>query len=136
MKRRGFLQRIGSILGTAGWTNLAWSGLGGRYYQALATPSSHKLALLIGINKYPESPPLSGCLTDVELQKELLIHRFGFLSSDILTLTEEQASREVIEAAISEHLIKQVKTDDVVVFHFSGYGTRVQLENLPGGLML
>ncbi|KRH97921.1 caspase family protein [Cylindrospermopsis sp. CR12] len=133
MKRRGFLQRIGSILGTAGWTNLAWSGLGGQYYQALATPPSHKLALLIGINNYPESPPLSGCLTDVELQKELLIHRFGFLSSDILTLTEEQASREFIEAAISEHLIKQVKTDDAVVFHFSGYGTRVQLEDLPGG---
>lgn len=133
MKRRGFLQRIGSTLGTAGWINLAWSVLGGRYYQALATPPNRKLALLIGINKYPESPPLSGCLTDVELQRELLIHRFGFLSSDILTLTEEQASREFIEAAISEHLIKQVKTDDVVVFHFSGYGTRVQLEDLPGG---
>lgn len=133
MKRRGFLQRIGSILGTAGWTNLAWSGLGGRYYQALATPPSHKLALLVGINKYPESPALSGCLTDVELQRELLIHRFGFLGSDILTLTEEQASREFIEAAISDHLIKQVKTDDVVIFHFSGYGTRVQLGDLPGG---
>ncbi|MCZ2202364.1 MAG: caspase family protein, partial [Cylindrospermopsis raciborskii PAMP2012] len=133
MKRRGFLQRIGSILGTAGWINLAWSVLGGRYYQALATPPNRKLALLIGINKYPESPPLSGCLTDVELQRELLIHRFGFLSSDILTLTEEQASREFIEAAISEHLIKQVKNDDAVVFHFSGYGTRVQLEDLPGG---
>ncbi|WP_061545476.1 caspase family protein [Cylindrospermopsis raciborskii] len=133
MKRRGFLQRIGSILGTGGWINLAWSVLGGRYYQALATPPNRKLALLIGINKYPESPPLSGCLTDVELQRELLIHRFGFLSSDILTLTEEQASREFIEAAISEHLIKQVKNDDAVVFHFSGYGTRVQLEDLPGG---
>ncbi|MFB2645858.1 caspase family protein [Raphidiopsis sp. BLCC-F218] len=133
MKRRGFLQRIGSTLGTAGWINLAWSVLGGRYYQALATPPNRKLAVLIGINKYPESSPLSGCLTDVELQRELLIHRFGFLSSDILTLTEEQASREFIQGAISEHLIKQVKTDDVVVFHFSGYGTRVQLEDLPGG---
>ena len=59
MKRRGFLQRIGSTLGTAGWINLAWSVLGGRYYQALATPPNRKLALLIGINKYPESPPLS-----------------------------------------------------------------------------
>ncbi|BAZ48669.1 peptidase C14 caspase catalytic subunit p20 [Nostoc sp. NIES-4103] len=128
MKRRSFLQRIGSILAVLGITEAEWLTLGDRYYQALAQPSPRKLALLIGINQYPKSPSLSGCLTDVELQTELLMHRFGFLASDILTLTEEQASRESIEAAFLEHLGKQVKSTDVVVFHFSGYGTRIQLE--------
>jgi hypothetical protein len=104
--------------------------LGNRYYQALADPSARKLALLIGINKYPQSPTLGGCLTDVELQKELLIHRFGFQPSDILTLTDEQASREFIEAAFLEHLGKQAKPGDVVVFHFSGYGTRIKSPTL------
>jgi len=99
---------------------------GNRYYQALAQPSPRKLALLIGINQYPHQA-LSGCLTDVEMQRELLIHRFGFQASDILTLTEEQASREFIEAAFLEHLGKQARPGDVVVFHFSGYGTRVNL---------
>ncbi|QSJ18992.1 caspase family protein [Nostoc sp. UHCC 0702] len=135
MKRRSFLQRIGSILAVLGVAETEWLTLGDafggqslRYYQALAQPSPRKLALLIGINQYPKSPYLSGCLTDVELQKELLMHRFGFLASDILTLTEEQASREFIEAAFLDHLGKQVKSTDVVVFHFSGYGTRIQLE--------
>ncbi|MDF2388033.1 caspase family protein [Nostoc ellipsosporum NOK] len=128
MKRRSFLQRIGSILAVLGITEAEWLTLGDRYYQALAQPSPRKLALLIGINQYPKSPSLSGCITDVELQTELLMHRFGFLASDILTLTEEQASRESIEAAFLEHLGKQVKSTDVVVFHFSGYGTRIQLE--------
>ncbi|NET00264.1 MAG: caspase family protein [Sphaerospermopsis sp. SIO1G1] len=131
MKRRGFLERIGSILGLLGLTEAQWLTLGNRYYQALAAPNSRKLALLVGINEYPQLSSLSGCLTDVELQTELLVNRFGFVKSDILTLTDKQASRELIEAAILDHLGKQAKTDDLVLFHFSGYGTRVKTGNLP-----
>jgi hypothetical protein len=131
MKRRTFLNRIGSILAVLGLTEAEWLTLGNRYYYALAQPSSRKLALLIGINQYPKIPNLSGCLTDVELQRELLMHRFGFQGSDILTLTEEQASREFIKTAFLDHLGKQAKPGDVVVFHFSGYGSRVKLETLP-----
>ncbi|MEH1817839.1 MAG: caspase family protein [Nostoc sp.] len=131
MKRRTFLERIGSILAVLGITEAEWLSLGNRYYQALAQPSPRKLALLIGINQYPKIPALSGCLTDVELQKELLIHRFGFQRSDILTLTEEEASRELIEAAFLDHLGKQAKPGDAIVFHFSGYGSRVKLETSP-----
>ncbi|MEH2311692.1 MAG: caspase family protein [Nostoc sp.] len=131
MKRRTFLHRIGSILAVLGLTEAEWLSLGNRYYQALAEPSPRKLALLIGINQYPKVANLSGSLTDVELQKELLIHRFGFQGSDILTLTEEEASREFIEAAFWDHLGKQAKPGDVVVFHFSGYGSRVKLETSP-----
>ncbi len=131
MKRRTFLERIGSILAVLGITEAEWLSLGNRYYQALAQPSPRKLALLIGINQYPKIPALSGCLTDVELQRELLIHRFAFQGSDILTLTEEEASREFIEAAFLDHLGKQTKPDDLVVFHFSGYGGRVKLETSP-----
>ncbi len=131
MKRRTFLHRIGSILAVLGVTEAEWLTLGNRYYQALAQPSPRKLALLIGINQYPKISALSGCLTDVELQRELLIHRFGFQRSDILTLTEEQASRGFIEAAFLDHLGKQAKPGDVVVFHFSGYGSRVKFETSP-----
>ncbi|MBE8968741.1 caspase family protein [Nostocales cyanobacterium LEGE 12452] len=131
MKRRAFLERIGSILAVLGIAEAEWLSLGNRYYQALAQPSPRKLALLIGINQYPKISALSGCLTDVELQRELLIYRFGFQGSDILTLTEEQASREFIEAAFLDHLGKQAKPSDVVVFHFSGYGSRVKLETSP-----
>ncbi|AFZ25609.1 Caspase domain-containing protein [Cylindrospermum stagnale PCC 7417] len=131
MKRRTLLQRMGCVLAVLGVTEAEWLTLGNRYYQALAQPSPRKLALLVGINQYPQSPALRGCLTDVELQKELLINRFGFLAADILTLTEEQASREFIEAAILDHLGKKAKPGDVVAFHFSGYGTRVKLGTLP-----
>ncbi len=129
MKRRTFLQRVGSILAILGTTETGLFSLGSRYYSALAQASPRKLALLIGINQYLKHPALNGCLTDVELQRELLVHRFGFLPSDILSLTNEQATRDVIEKAFFDHLGNQVKPGDVVFFHFSGYGSRVKSAN-------
>ncbi|OKH35900.1 hypothetical protein NIES2119_19105 [[Phormidium ambiguum] IAM M-71] len=126
MKRRTFLQKSSIVLAALGLSQSGLSLFSDRYYQALAQSSPRKLALLVGINQYSFGTPLTGCVTDVELQRELLIHRFGFHPSDILTITDQQATRQNIEIAFSEHLTKQVKSGDVVVFHFSGYGSRLQ----------
>ncbi|MGD1911939.1 MAG: caspase family protein [Rivularia sp. (in: cyanobacteria)] len=134
MKRRIFLQRIGSILAVLGVSESLWWTKGSRLQQAMASPTPRKLALLVGINQYPQMTALKGCLTDVELQKELLINRFGFQPSDILSLTNKQATREGIENAFLEHLVKQAKPGDVVVFHFSGYGSRIKTKNLLDGM--
>ncbi|MGB7379300.1 MAG: caspase family protein [Rivularia sp. (in: cyanobacteria)] len=134
MKRRIFLQRIGSILAVLGVTESEWWTRANSLQQALADTNRRKLALLVGINQYPKIPALKGCLTDVELQRELLIHRFGFQPSDILSLTNKQASRQGIENAFVEHLVKQAKPGDVVVFHFSGYGSRIKTKSLLGGM--
>jgi hypothetical protein len=128
MKRRTFLQRIASILAVLGMSEAEWLSLGNWHYRALAQTSSRKLALLIGINQYLPSG-LSGCLTDVELLRELLVYRFGFQSSDILSLTDDQASRDVVEKAFFEHFGNQTKSGDVAFFHFSGYGSRIKSAN-------
>jgi hypothetical protein len=126
MKRRKFLQEISCALAALGLAQEEWLSLGNPYYQALAQSKSRKLALLIGINQYSQNPALAGCVTDVELQRELLINRFGFAPADILTLTDKQATKDLITAAFVDHLSQQVKPEDVVIFHFSGYGTRVK----------
>ncbi|OBQ35469.1 MAG: peptidase C14 [Anabaena sp. CRKS33] len=126
MKRRKFLQEISCALAALGLAQEEWLSLGNPYYQALAQSKSRKLALLIGINQYSQNPALAGCVTDVELQRELLINRFGFPAADILTLTDKQATKDLITAAFVDHLSQQVKPEDVVIFHFSGYGTRVK----------
>ncbi|MEG4066163.1 caspase family protein [Microcoleus sp. Pol11C2] len=131
LKRREFLQQAGRVLAAIGISEVLWLPLGDRYLQALAQPTARKLALLVGVDKYPDSP-LHGCVTDVELQRELLIYRFGFVPSDILTLTDAKATRENIETAFVTHLTQQAKPGDVVVFHFSGYGSRVSLGESPG----
>lgn len=130
LKRREFLQQAGRVLGAIGISEALWLRLGSRYLQALAQPTARKLALLVGVDKYPDSP-LHGCVTDVDLQRELLIYRFGFVPSDILTLTDAQATRDNIETAFVTHLSEQAKPGDVVVFHFSGCGSRVSLGESP-----
>lgn len=139
IKRRTFLQQAGGALAALGFSEAGLALLADRYQQALAQPARRKLALLVGINQYPESvcdyvpvrgTALNGCLTDVELQQELLIHRFGFQPSDILILTDQAATRQGIEDSLLL-LSQQVAAGDVVLFHFSGLGSQIQLEDTP-----
>lgn len=134
LTRREWLQQAGLLFGVLGVSGSGWLQLTDRYAQALAQTARRKFALLIGINNYPTGSqrgfkPLQGCVTDVELQRELLQYRFGFEPDDILTLTNAEASREKIEAAFQTHLLQQVQQGDVVVFHFSGYGCSVLQES-------
>ncbi len=130
LKRRQFLQFAGSTLATLGLSNLELQSAGDKYGRVLAQGTPRKLALLVGINKYQNSP-LQGCVTDVNLQQQLLIHRFGFNPQDIVLLTDEKATRQGILTAFEEHLIKQAKPNDVVVYHFSGHGSRVRDPDSP-----
>ena len=136
LNRRTFLHKAGLALFSLGVSEGGLALLGSSeqlapwltpYVQTLAAPTNRKLAILVGVNEYLQSENLAGCLTDVELQKELLIHRFGFKANDILTLTNLQATREKIESAFLDHLVAQVKSGDVVVFHFSGYGSKIKI---------
>lgn len=131
IKRRHFLQAAGSTLAAMGLSQLDFLTQANQYGRVLAQGTPRKLALLVGINNYTTANPLQGCLTDVELQRELLIHRFGFNPSDIVSVWDNAStndlkpSRENILRAFQEHLIAQAKPGDVVVFHFSGHGSRV-----------
>jgi hypothetical protein len=126
MKRRHFLQFSSSLLASLGISQLDFFHGANRYGKVLAQSNPRKLALLVGINNYTSGiRPLRGCMTDVEMQRELLIHRFGFNPKDILEVKDTKATRSEMIAAFEEHLIKQAKPDDIVVFHFSGHGSRV-----------
>jgi hypothetical protein len=120
--RRHFLQASGAAL-----TTWALHQKLAKYQQTLAQPTSRKLALLVGINEYADSSQnLGGCVNDAILQRQLLIHRFGFNPQDIVMVLDEDATRQGILDAFEEHLIKQAKPGDVVVYHYSGHGSLVR----------
>ncbi len=140
--RRAFLQRLGGVLSVLGLIDQGHMGQARAYQQALAKPANRRLALLIGINNYPESvwqggssdskgAFLRGCETDVALQRMLLIHQFGFAPEDIVTLIDKEATQAGILKAIDQHLITQAQPGDSVLFHFSGLGSTVQLSAYP-----
>lgn len=126
IKRRYFLQGAGAALAALGLSQFDLIRQGDRYGRVLAQPTARKLALLVGINAYPPGvSSLRGCVTDVEMQRELLVHRFGFNPADILEVTDQAATRQGILEAFEAHLIQQAQPGDVVVFHFSGHGSLV-----------
>lgn len=136
LKRRAFLKQTGTALAALGLSEAGLSLLADRYQQALAQPTRRKLAVLVGINQYPESvcdyvptrgAALNGCMTDVELQQELLVYRFGFQPSEIVTLIDQAATRQNIEAALMA-IAQQAAAGDLVLFHFSGLGSQIRLE--------
>jgi hypothetical protein len=133
LTRRELIQRIG-LLSAGLWASDL--PLFHRYRSAIAQATPRKLALLVGLNQYSRTvnvSALKGCVTDVELHRELLVHRFGFRPSDVLTLIDEAATRSNIEAAFTTHLLEQARPGDVVVFHFSGYGCLVRTKSSAEG---
>ena len=133
-KRRHFLQAAGATLASIGLSQWDVLHQANHYGRVLAQGSpGRKLALLVGVNAYPDKiSNLKGCLTDVELQRELLVHRYGFNPKDILIVSDQEAlkpNREIILEAFEKHLIQQAKPGDVVVFHFSGHGSLVRDPN-------
>ncbi|MEL6385646.1 MAG: caspase family protein [Cyanobacteria bacterium J06626_18] len=125
--RRQLLQGALATLAALGWEQYSplWDS------QALAQSTPRKLALLIGINDYQDETitPLRGCITDVQLQEQLLRDHYGFQSADILTLLDGEATRSGILNAIETHLIQQASPGDIVVLHFSGHTIFVSAPN-------
>ncbi|WP_299402022.1 caspase family protein [Acaryochloris sp. IP29b_bin.148] len=125
LTRRALLQKTSLALAGLGLSDLYLWKFAHQYQQVLAQPTSRKLALLVGINQYRDlgkHSKLKGCLTDLELQRELLVHQFGFHPDDIVVLKNKQATLKNIETAFATHLIEQARPQDSVIFHFSGYG--------------
>ena len=87
-------------------------------------PTKH--ALIVGVDKYcniDKKYELSGCVNDAKLIKGILENYFAFEDSHITELHDEQATRDGILGAMNQ-LVDRIDTDDIVVFHFSGHGSR------------
>jgi uncharacterized caspase-like protein len=98
-------------------------------------------ALLVGIDHYvdPSLTTLRGCVNDVRAARDVLVDRLGIPHDDVLVLTDEDATRDAIEAAFRSHLIaagQRWASDGrpgaapAVLFYFSGHGS--QAKDLTG----
>jgi len=68
---------------------------------------------------------LDAGVNDAEAFKEVLKARFGFDESNILMLTEGEATRDNIMRGIREHLIDKAASGDMSVFFYAGHGSQV-----------
>ncbi|MCR9279460.1 MAG: caspase family protein [Pseudomonadaceae bacterium] len=85
-----------------------------------------KHALLIGVDRYgllDDRYQLAGCVNDAKLMASVLTARYGFEPDNLIELHDQAATRQAILSAMST-LVERVEQDDIVVFHFSGHGSR------------
>lgn len=116
-----------------------------------AQPIGRRRAVLVGINDYTASrlgarksastpsrdwPNLTGAVNDVQAFAEMLVLLYGFERSDIVTLTDQAATRTAILQAIEQRLVQPAAPGDVLFFYYAGHGSQVRnsLSNEPDAL--
>ena len=104
--------------------------------ELVTTAKKERVALLIGISDYDASSGLTKLhgVEDVRLmQSELARH--GFMESNTVVLTDEQATRANVLSAM-EQISEQVTEGSLVYIHYSGHGQQITDNNgdEPDGL--
>jgi peptidoglycan/xylan/chitin deacetylase (PgdA/CDA1 family)/uncharacterized caspase-like protein len=89
-------------------------------------------AVIIGIDNYPKWPKLQYAVNDANGMKEILLRKFHFKPDHVITLLNEEATREQILSALGDTLSnpKNIQHDDRVLVFFAGHGTT---RKLPSG---
>lgn len=83
-----------------------------------------KKALLVGINKYRNpKAELKGCVNDVNKARAFLEEQYGFDRSNIVMLTDGDATRKAITDEFAA-LIRFALEGDRIFFWYSGHGTQ------------
>ena len=80
------------------------------------------LALVIGINAYQCAPPLGYAVNDATQLAHVLINHFNFLESDVILLTDEDATRENIMRRFLSFAGAGSQFDDRLIIFFAGHG--------------
>uniref|UniRef100_A0ACD5Y9U8 Uncharacterized protein n=1 Tax=Avena sativa TaxID=4498 RepID=A0ACD5Y9U8_AVESA len=97
-------------------------------------PRSTKRALLVGI-KYSRGRRLDGPVNDVRFMKMLLTDKFKFPPDSILVLTDDEDERDPAMRPTMANirrgmrwLVEGCTSGDSLVFHFSGHGGKVIIQ--------
>jgi metacaspase-1 len=87
-------------------------------------------AISVGLNDYASQPRLRGCVNDCTNVGLVLEQFAGFGSTDVQVISDELATKRDIEDQL-EWLTTGARSGDLLVFHFSGHGSRVPDQDDP-----
>ncbi len=98
--------------------------------RAAATGYANSWAILVGIDSYPKWPKLEYAVRDAEGVERLLVQKFGFAQERVITLRNEQATRQGILAAFHDRLAHGgLQPNDRVFVFFAGHGATRKLSS-------
>jgi len=87
----------------------------------------HRVAVVIGINKYNPWPGLEYSVKDAEAVRDRL-EKMGY--DKVIELYDRQATRGAINRVLGDDLLSMLESDDSLMVYFAGHGAT---ERLPDG---
>lgn len=108
---------------------------------------NNKKAFLFGLDKYSppkgeeiaangmKIPDLQGCVNDIKLLKKTLMTYHGFKAENIFILSDDNASKQNVSAAINQ-FNANLNKDDIVFIHFSSASVKTPALNKQGSFEL
>lgn len=82
-------------------------------------------ALIIGINKYKNAPPLNCACNDADAMVSILTQELGFKTENVVLLQDDAADKATILKEYSRFSEKADNPDDRLLIFFAGHGTTV-----------
>ncbi|KPJ76187.1 MAG: hypothetical protein AMJ54_12545 [Deltaproteobacteria bacterium SG8_13] len=79
-------------------------------------------AVVIGINAYPNVPPLKYAVNDAEAFYRLLVNENNIPRDNITLLTNQQATLSRVRSTLGTLLKQKAGTGDMVIIYFAGHG--------------
>jgi hypothetical protein len=79
-------------------------------------------ALVIGINRYANTSHLSYAVSDAEAVKNALVIELGFPESNVISIYDENATKQNILSAYHQFTRDNVGLDDRVIVFYAGHG--------------
>jgi uncharacterized caspase-like protein/peptidoglycan/xylan/chitin deacetylase (PgdA/CDA1 family) len=98
--------------------------------RAAAAGYANSWAILVGIDNYQKWPKLQYAVRDAEGMGQMLVQKFGFAPERVITLKNEQATRNGILAAFHDRLAHDgLQPNDRVFVFFAGHGATRKLSS-------
>ena len=98
---------------------------------AVIAPYNNKKALMIGINYVGTSYKLNGCINDVISMSAKLTSDYGFINTNITTLTDDTDMKPTRDNILSEFtkLLSNSQSGDMLFVLYSGHGSYILDKN-------
>lgn len=93
-------------------------------------------AMIIGINQYQESPPLTYACNDADSIQTVLVEKLNFPASNIIVLKDAEATKQRILDEFIAFREKAYHVDDRIIFFFAGHGHTVEGNRGPVGYLV
>ena len=128
-----FLEFTPAAAGSTTFTVSAANGVGDAASATFAvTAVVHEpvqYAVCVGINEYVEISSLAGCVNDAQVMASNLVERGGWAPANVTLLTDAQATKAAIRAAITNAAANALAGDTFVYQHSSHGGQFNATEN-------